>query len=307
MSRLKALVRKLAESKSIALVIHQNPDGDAVGSAVALLEALKAAGRQTTLTCVNEIPLPFQRIVGSPEVRLNLPADADTYLLLDCSDLGRSGFRRQLQQLAREGKTVLAIDHHENSEDEKEISASIVNPKACATAEIVYQLLAELRLPISPKIANAIMLGIYTDTGAFTHPNTTGRTLELAGELLQRGASLQRISQAFYRSLPVKRQKLWGRVLSELRISKFGFVVARITAEHFRQTQTTVEDILGLANMLSLIDEALVALVLIETGPGTRGVLRTRHQNVDVGRLARLLGGTGQKKAAGFTTTFSVI
>lgn len=299
---LKRAARLLEGAKTVGLVIHQQPDGDAIGAASALAIALRAAGKTVTIFCATPVPKLFTTIVGPLGCDDTLPT-ADALVLLDCSDLHRTGCGRQLQTLAKKGRTIIVIDHHTSGDWPSVTKQCFVNPKASSTAEMVFELLTHLRAPITSNIATALLLGVYADTGGFTHANTTDAALKLAGRLGYYGGDLNLISRSLCRVESAPKAKLWGQVMSELTLTKLGIVVARVSLGQFDETKTTLEDVGGLANALALVEEARAALVLIETAGGYRGILRTRHHNINLGRLARLLGGAGRPSAAGFTAT----
>lgn len=294
----------LANANDITLLVHQNPDGDAVGSSVALKLGLAKLGKQVKIICTQSFPEIFTGIVSAVETEARLPQQTDLLIILDCSELHRTGFAKQLKSL--KAKTIVVIDHHESG-DLRKLSENIFSDNnAAATAELIYECLNELRVKITPEIATALLMGIYTDTGAFQHNNTTSSTLSLAARLVRYGADLSKISNTFLQTLSKPKRRLWGKILSELTINKFGMVCAVVPANLLVESGAEAADISGLANQLALTDEAKASLVLVETSQGWRGTLRTRCANVDLGRLATMLGGRGHKKAAGFTATKSV-
>ncbi len=300
---LRRAARLLEGAGSVALVIHQLPDGDAIGSASALAQTLVKLGKRVTIFCASPVPELFTTIVG-PLVTVDALPTADLYVLLDCAELHRPGCGRQLQHQSRQGGSIMAVDHHASGDWPSVTEHCFINPKASSTAEIVFELLSFLRAPLTAEVATALLLGVYTDTGGFTHANTTDACLKLAGRLSYYGADLHLITRTLsHRDQSAPKARLWGCVMSELTITKLGIVIARVRQDQFDDTKTTLEDVSGLANALALVEEARAALVLIETGGGYRGILRTRHHNINLGRLARLLGGAGRPTAAGFTAT----
>ncbi len=298
----RRLARLVADASSIVLLIHHEPDGDAIGSAAALYHSLTARGKSVTVVCSTSIAPIFRRVVGPLPITDQLPK-ADLYLLLDCAHLGRTGFSRPLQKLMKQSATVIALDHHRYGDWGKFAEHLWIDAKACATTELVFELLSELHEPITPSIATALLMGLYTDTGAFTHPNTSSRALSLAGRLTHYGADLALLSRTFSRKASNNHRQLWGEILTSVEMGPLGVVVARVSEQQFARTKSTAEDLNGLANVLALTEEASVALLLVETNDGYRGVLRTRHRHINLGRLARLLGGAGRPQAAGFTAT----
>lgn len=304
------VTRQIADAISrvndITLLIHQKPDGDAIGSSVALYHALQENGKQVRIVCAQQIAPIFRRIVGSLPIEQKLPSKTDLIIVLDCGELHRTGFGRQLQSWRQTRKKVIAIDHHPKGDIQKVASCYHHSPIASATAEIVIDYLRELRCKISAEIATALLLGIYTDTGGFQHANTTSQTLGLASRLISYGGDLNLITQTFWRVQTPAQKRLWGKILSDIQINNCQIATALISRQDLRKAGATDDDVSGLANLLALIHEAKAALVMLETDNGWRGTLRTRHPNIDLGQLARFLGGQGQKKAAGFVATKEV-
>lgn len=292
------------QATDVTILVHQNPDGDAVGSSVALQLALQGLGKKTRIVCAQTFPDIFTSIVGPVQTQTKLPETTDLLVILDCSEFHRTGFARQLKTVS--AKKIAVIDHHDSSDLHKLSEYIWIDTTAAATTELIFECLRALRVAISPAMATALLLGLYTDTGAFQHNNTTSGTLALAGRLIRYGANLTNISTCFLQTVSKPKRKLWGKILSEITVNKFGIVRAVVNAQMLREAEAEPADISGLANILALTDEAKASLVLVETSTGWRGTLRTRHASVDVGRLATLLGGHGHKKAAGFTATKSV-
>lgn len=305
MTVVRRIVELLNGATDITLLIHQHPDGDAIGSSVALYEALTTVGKRPRIVCAQQIAPVFSRIVGRPIVEQKLPDKTDLILLLDCGEAHRTGFGRQLKNPNLKTKIVV-IDHHPKGDLYKLATHYHSDESASATAEIIVDYLRELRQKITAPIATALLLGIYTDTGGFQHANTTSRTLRLASRLISFGGNLNLITETFWRQLSPAKKRLWGKILSEIQISRCQILTAVVSQDHLQIAGATDEDVSGLANYLSLTHEAKAALVLLETETGWRGTLRTRHSGIDLSQLAKFFGGKGQKKAAGFITTKEV-
>ncbi len=299
-TKITDIVSALKKSEKIAIVIHQNPDGDAIGSAVALFEGLKELGKKSEIICTQDFPEIFEKLTGKINVNNSLPKNGELIILLDCCDIHRTGFSKQLKDY--KGK-IVSVDHHANGDIRKLPGLHLRNESASATSEIIFELLAELRVNITTKIATAVLLGVYTDTGGFLHNNTTSETLSLASRLIRYGADISKIGTTFTRTMPAYQKKIWGKILSEIKINKLGVVIAVISQDILKENGAKSEDFAGLGNYLALTNEARASLVMVETEQGWRGTLRTRHSTVDIGFLAKILGGKGHKKAAGFSTT----
>lgn len=296
---LKKIAQKLQNSKSITIILHKNPDGDVIGSANALALSLDKKIYITSTTKIADI---FKKIIPKIKTVSKLNYTSDIYLILDCSESHRMGFSKQLKNIAPE--KIIVIDHHNHGGDlVKNSNNFFVDKSYSSTAEIIDELLKEMHISINPNIATSLLLGIFTDTGGFKHPNTSVNTLARASKLIRYGGNLQIIKKVFLKHLSINQRKLWGNALTKLIINKWGIAVIKITKKSLNNNGCTQKDIFGLANMIALTTGAKASLVLIEQNNGWRGILRTRHKHIDISRLAKLLGGRGQKKAAGFTAT----
>ena len=296
---LKKIATILLNSQSLTIVLHQNPDGDVIGSANALTLSLNS---QVTISSSTKIADIFKKIIPNIKTVNKLGSKSDTYVILDCSETHRTGFTKELAAIPLE--KIVIIDHHQKNGDlVKNYPNNFVDKSCSATAEIIDELLKEMHVAVTPEIATSLLLGIFTDTGGFKHPNTSVNTLSRASKLIRYGGDLQKIKKIFLKKLSISQRKLWGSALSGLYINKWGIAVTKITKNSLKETSSLQEDIFGLANIIALTTEAKASLVLIEQDNGWRGILRTRHKHIDISRLAKLLGGKGQKKAAGFTAT----
>lgn len=299
---LRAAAEKLAAAQKINIIVHQNPDGDAIGSAIALQRALSP--KEVTVSCATDVADIFRKIIDDINFSKTLGLAADIYLIVDCSEAHRTGFSSEIKKISSERLCV--IDHHKTGNLSKQVGLAVINTEYCATTEIIDELLKELRIKMTPAIATALLLGVFTDTGGFRHANTNVLTLKRASRLISYGGNIQRITKTFFQKLSPTQRKLWGEVLMGIEINRWGMAVAKISMKIFENTGASIEDAFGLANNVALINEARASLIMIEQADGWRGILRTRHHQVDIGRLAKLLGGKGQQKAAGFTATNTV-
>jgi len=297
----------LKRARHLSLVIHQRPDGDAIGSAIALVHAFSANQTRVEVVCATEIAEIFTRVLGPITTKRIIAPDTDVIVLLDCAQLHRTGVDDQLKTARQQGKTVIAFDHHVQGSISRFVDATVHIAEASSTAEILYDCLTDLRVPITSQIADGLLLGIYTDTGGFRHANTSSKTLKTVSRLISHGANLERLRQLFSQQRTLAKTRLWGAVYSQVSINKFGLAVARIDAATLINSGASPEDAAGLANHLALLREARAALVLIETDKGWKATLRTRHPHIDLRRLARYFGGRGTQKATGFLATRELI
>jgi phosphoesterase RecJ-like protein len=300
----EAVCDDLQHAKAISLVIHERPDGDAVGSAAALYYHFNQTKR-VEIVSTTPIPSVFEKITGQLPI-VSSPT-TDFIVLLDCAQLHRTGIEHILRDAKQREATLIAFDHHKKFDLRRMTDRAVHDPEASSTAEVLYDCFRFFRSPISAQVAQCLLLGIYTDTGGFQHANTTSRTLQAASKLIRLGADLQLLQSTFDNHRTLGKTKIWGRALSEIRLDNTGLATAVITAEALREANASEQDVAGLANTLALLDQARASAVLVEVKNGWRATLRTRHSDIDLRRLAKYFEGKGMQKATGFFATNGVI
>ncbi|MEK7202117.1 MAG: bifunctional oligoribonuclease/PAP phosphatase NrnA [Patescibacteria group bacterium] len=300
----KSIAGSLRLAHSLVLILHQHPDGDAIGSALALVRALPE--KKIKLACVSPIAGVFTEALGPFSIDSSLSPSAGLFVVLDCPDLKRTGFASELTRLAKRHK-IIVIDHHQMGDLATIANEYYRDPKASSTCEMVANIIDELRLPITSGVATALLLGIHTDTGGFQYANTSSDTLRLAARLVRQGADYQRLRSTLEPHRELKKMRLWGEVLGSVSINSLGIAVARVSKATLAKTSATETDLAGLAKYLCSIEGTKATLVLVETDDGWRGSLRTRSRTFNVGRLAKLLGGNGGRKVAGFLATEALV
>lgn len=295
--RINELLRR---AKNILITAHSHPDGDAIGSMLALKLALDNRGFNSSLFCFHLPPREFLFLSGCDEIKNQLEDEEyDLVFALDYGDLNRLG----IDDLIKEKKpTIISIDHHPLSTQIGEIN--IIEPTVSSTAEIIYYFLQEFDYPIDKDIASCLLTGVFDDTGGFCHANTSRETLLVAGELLLKGARLNKIVKYTAPSgKSVSNTKLWGRALSRIkRDPHLGLVYSIITQEDFEGCQGKSSDLDGITSLLNTISDSKYSLLLVEYERGkTKGSLRSEeYKGVDVSKIAKALGGGGHKLASGF-------
>lgn len=299
-SKLKSI---LEEKDSFLLIGHEKPDGDCIGSMIALSEALKSRNKTVEMVCSDEIPEIFSFLGETKDFKGDfLVGEYEVVILVDNGDLRRTGFFERISNLPQ--KTVLInIDHHIKNDIWKLANINYADDRASSTATLIYEILVGIEIKISPKIATALLLGVYNDTGGFQHSNTSEKVLEVVSNLMSAGANLDLISKNIYHARSTSSLKLWGIALSRMVFDKnSGLIVSTITQDDIAEAEATEDEVSGLVNLMSAITEAKAALLLYECENGKlRGSLRTEKNGIDVSVLAKLFGGGGHKKAAGFT------
>lgn len=302
------LLRGLLPSwRRILVTTHQHPDGDAVGSVLAVARALRQTGKDVIAHTPDAVPTFLRFLPDVETITHTAPplADVDLVIALDHSQIHRTGMGSDIL----DGKApVLTIDHHATSD--RVGSLVVVIPDAAATCEILTDLLRALPLPIDSGTATCLLTGIITDTGSFQHANTSPAVLATSSFLLERGANLRAIVQATFqgRSLPALR--IMGRALERIQTNAAtGAAVSIITQRDLEECGATLDDLSGVVNMLNSIPEANFSLLLTEYERGkVKGSLRSEpERRVDVSKIAARFGGGGHALASGFEVAGTLV
>jgi len=308
-SDLQAVVDVLRTHDRFAVVAHENPDGDALGSLLGAGLGLRDAGKDVVLYLAGPGPLPAEyRFLDLSEVTRELPADIEERVLLavDCANERRIG--EDPQAVARAAVVVDVDHHHDNS---RFGDVNLVVPEASSTAEIVRDLLRELDVELTPEIAEALYVGLVTDTGRFQYTNTTPKALRLAAELVEAGADVHGIFRHVYETVQFAKLKLLARALDRAQLFDGGrLVVSYLLRGDFAEVGAEEPFSEGIIDHLRAVEGSeMVALIREpprDEGPTRRISLRSSHDEVDVSAIARLRGGGGHPQAAGFSTEESI-
>lgn len=297
----------LRRARRILIVSHKKPDGDTLGAAAGLLLACHSWGFPADAFCLDPVPPPYRYMPGTEQFSTDpaLFAAADTIAVCDAGDLAYAGIERFV--LDRTVKPVIInFDHHATNRHFGDIN--VVDAGASSTAEVVYHFLEFCRAEVSQKVATSLLTGILTDTSVFSNPATTSASLDAASALMRRGAKIQDVSNRLMRNKPIEALKLWGEVLSRLKYdAHLGIASTVIFERDLRESGVEDEHVEGLSNFLNHVLSAKVVMVLRELPGGkVKGSLRTAEE-IDVSALAKLLGGGGHKKAAGFTVSGKIV
>lgn len=298
------LISKIKNFEKILLMIHEEPDGDTLAATAAFYIGLRSFKKNVSMVCIDEIPKPFLFLPEIDKVQKDiLFGDYEVIIVIDCGDLRRTGFPERLKKFAKVFKNLINIDHHPKNDLWKIANLNIVDQQASSASEIVWEILKKLQVNLNRDIATAILTGIYTDTGGFKHSNTSPRTLEIASELLSYGAKLKTITRNVSLNKSIAALKLWGVVLSRLHKNQnLEIVTSVVTCKDLENCQASYHDLAGVVNLMNAIPDSKAAILFFETPEGSiRASLRTERDNVDIAKIARLFGGGGHKKAAGFT------
>ncbi|MFA5128949.1 MAG: bifunctional oligoribonuclease/PAP phosphatase NrnA [Patescibacteria group bacterium] len=302
------LINKLEQlilaAQKILVMVHQKPDGDALGSGLAFSEFLDTLGKTNDFFALGPISssadfLPSRKKIKSNYNEITL-SDYGLIIILDCGDLKQTGIETEIRALSP-ALPIINIDHHRTNETFGVLN--ILDPESSSTAEIVFSLFEQLNFSFSKDAATLLLTGLITDTANFSNPATTFSSLEAAGKLLARGARLGEISSNVLQNKSLDVLKFWGVILSRLTENKeLGIVTTVITQEDLELANLDEEALEGVTNFLNNLKGAKMVLVLKALEDGKiKGSFRTTVPGIDVSRLAKTFGGGGHAKAAGFT------
>ena len=307
-----AVLDALRAAERLIVCTHENPDGDALGSLVAMHRILLRLGKDSLMYIdSSDLPLPgeysflaLQDHVSSP------PEDLQerTIVFLDCGNLDRN----PAEALKRAPGPIINIDHHHDNT--RFGTVNLVVPRASCTAEIVWDLMRELEVEPDRTIADALYVGLITDTGRFMYENTGSRAHLMAAELIEAGIDVQRIYRRVYEDMPYGKLALLARGLAKAQRFDGGrLTLTSLSAEDFREAGAEESYSEGVVDHLrSVHGTAVAALVRDRMTNGTAAgdgrrvrkvSLRASDDRVDVSQIARAQGGGGHRQAAGFQTT----
>jgi phosphoesterase RecJ-like protein len=301
---LHAVVDALRTHDRFLVVTHENPDGDALGSMLAATLGLRSLRKDAVMFLAGEAPLPGEyAFLPLDDLRRSPPDDAGERVLLalDCANASRIG---PAPGLLERVALVVDVDHHHDNT--RFGAVNMIVPEASSTAEIVRDLLAELAVPLTPEIAEALYVGLVTDTGRFQYANTTPKALRLAAELVEAGADVHGIFRQVYETVQFAKLKLLARALDHARLFEGGrLVVSYLLRSDFVDAGAEEPYSEGIIDYLRAVEGSeMVALVREpprDGGPAHRVSLRSSRDEVDVSAIAREAGGGGHRQAAGFS------
>jgi phosphoesterase RecJ-like protein len=302
---LEEMAQQLRDGERFLLTSHEGPDGDALGSLLALHRILTQLGKDSVMfLAAKEFPLPVEyRFLPLEEVFHEPPADVVDRILvfLDCGNIDRIpvGF------LHRDEATVLNIDHHHDNT--RFGTLNLVDTEASCTAEILFDLAKRLGAELTPEIASALYVALVTDTGRFMYENTGADTHRMAAELVEAGVDVHDTYRRLYERVPIEKLRLVARAIERIeRFEDCHLAVTHISAEDYADTGAS--DVLteGIIDHVRSLENTEVAAMIrdkTDGGSAARKVsLRSTVGTVDVSEIARKHGGGGHRRAAGFST-----
>ena len=288
---------------------HENPDGDALGSLLAMTLALRELGKDAVMYLFGEVPIPneyeFMEFAGlqrgpNPEVRDRV------VVAVDAANERRLGPQ---EDMLAQAPLVIDVDHHHDNTRFGRLN--YIDGTASSTGEILRDLFRELGVELTPEIAEALYIAVVTDTGRFQYANTTAKALRLAAELVEAGADVHRVFQGVYENVAFAKLKLVARALENAAVFDGGrVIVSHLERSDFDEAGAEEPYSEGIIDYLRAVEGAEIAALIREpptqNGPTRRVSLRTTTEGIDVSKIARKSGGGGHKQAAGFSSEASV-
>jgi len=293
MNKLQEAGERLVGAKHILIISHIRPDGDAIGSTLGLGLALQAEGKSVQMALADGVPKEFHFLTASEEIKHKPEGDFDVIVAVDCSGLGRVG--DVLEDLP---SPTLNIDHHISNVKFAEIN--LVDHQAAATAEMLATYLPQWGFTIDKPVAEALLTGLITDTIGFRTPNVSSNTMRTAANLIEAGADISDLYQKALIDRSYASIRYWMQGLQSLEMED-GLVWVSLTLEDRQKADYPGNGDADLINLLSSIEEADIAVTLIEQEGEETKVSWRAKPGLDVSEVAAQFGGGGHKLAAGAT------
>lgn len=280
--------------RRILVTSHLRPDGDAVGSSLAMNFLLRAMDRSSFVVLADPVPVLYRGLPGASAIgsTADINGNFDAAVVLECDSIERTGIE------ALTGRPIVNIDHHASAKLFGEVNW--IDASASAVAEMVYRLTIAADVEITPEMATCLYTAVLTDTGSFSYEAVSMRTFDLASKLVSKGASPGRIAERIYFSNPESKIRLLGTALATLKIDR-GIASLFVTLQDMADVRASEADCEGIVNYAVGIDGVRVAMFLREI-EGDRYRVSLRSKGVlDVAAVAQRLGGGGHKNASGCT------
>ncbi len=298
----RQIVERLRAGRRFVLSSHVRPDGDAIGSELAMACALRALGKEVRIVNKDVAPEPFQAFPGVAAIEIadEVSETFDAAIIMECGDLARTGVR------GLDRSFVINIDHHPGNTMYGGINWFDLSAAACG--EMVLDLVDDLGVPLSREIATNVYFAILTDTGSFHFSNITPRTFDIARRCVEAGAEPTPVARQIFDSSTLGRLKLFGAVLHGMTLDETGRV-ALLSVDRALTTETggTYDDTDGLINLPLTVKEIQAVAFFKEMADGDFRVSMRSKGDVDTNAIAKQYGGGGHKNASGCSATGSFV
>jgi bifunctional oligoribonuclease and PAP phosphatase NrnA len=292
------IVEAIRQRQRFVISSHSRPDGDSIGSQLAMAFALRALGKDADVVNKDQAPAPLLQFPGVAGIQIaeRVSGQYDAAIIMECGDLGRTGVA------GLDRFHVINIDHHPGNTGYGQLNW--FDPSAAACGEMIFDLIEALGAPLQLDVATHIYLAILTDTGSFHYSSISPRTFEICRRTLEAGVDPVRVARNVYDSNNMGRLKLFGSVLSSMQLDPGGRIaIVYLDHEMAREAGGTYEDTEGLINLPLTVKEIEAVVFFKQTeGDEYRVSMRSKGE-IDIGAIAKQFGGGGHKNAAGCTVS----
>jgi bifunctional oligoribonuclease and PAP phosphatase NrnA len=278
------------------LTSHVRPDGDAIGSQIAMAYALRHLGKDVRIVNRDAPPPPLQIFPGASDIEIASSVDdpGDAVIVMECGDLERTGVA------GLERGFVINIDHHTGNTEYGHLNWLDLSAAACG--EMVFDLVQELHVPLLYEIATHVYVAVLTDTGSFHYSNITPRTFDLCRQCVEAGVDPPQVARSVFDSNNLGRLKLFGAVLSRMQLDDSGRIATVLVDRRLaRECGGTYEDTEGLINLPLTVKEIQAVVFFKEQDDETWRISMRSKDTIDVHAIATRFGGGGHKNASGCT------
>ncbi|SHN71732.1 DHH family phosphoesterase [Desulfitobacterium chlororespirans] len=297
------MAEELRKASKVALFSHVSPDGDCIGSMLGIGLALEALGKEVAMFNPDPIPRNLSFLSGVDKITQSMPDPLpETLLFVDCADLQRVQLQRE--DLPADA-VILNLDHHISNQNFGRINW--VDSQAAASGELAYALVRRLNVELTQEIAANFYTALLTDTGSFKYSNTTAKTHQIAGELIEAGISLSDIHHFVFDQTPMVKLELLRRGLNQLQFFAEGQLgMMTLRKQDFEESGAEESLSEGLIDHARTVEGVEVAVLLKEAKPDVVRVSLRSNRWFDVNRIADSFGGGGHQRAAGCTLQLSL-
>ena len=288
------LAAEIRRRQRFVVASHARPDGDAIGSSLAMALALQRLGKQARVVSCDRVPPQMQVFpsVDSIEVTDHVDDPGDAVIVLECGDTQRTGIA------GLDKGYVINIDHHPGNTMFGAMNWLDLSAAACG--EMVFELIGALGVSLTPEIATHVYIAILTDTGAFHYSNITPRTFDICRQCVEAGVNAAAVARSIFDSNNLARLKLYGAVLHRMQLDPTGRIATvSVDQQLARECGGTYEDTEGLVNLPLTVKDIMAVAFFKENGQGDWRVSMRSKGAINVNAIAREFGGGGHTNAAG--------
>jgi phosphoesterase RecJ-like protein len=290
------VIELIEKQERFAITSHIRPDGDSLGSSLALCWILRGLKKEAEVIMCDHVPHAYVKLPGAADVRVvkDIDREYDAVFVIECSDVTRPGLPSLKDQF------VVNIDHHSTTALFGDVNW--IDSTAAAVGEMIYNLAKAIGAKINPEIASCVYAALLTDTGSFHFSNTTERTFKIASDLVRHGAQPAKLSQAIFYNYPYAKIRLVGEVLSTLHRDETGRIAwITMSKEAMEETGATEDDSDGIITYPLTVGDVEAVAFFRELASSTYRISLRSKNRVNVARVAEHFGGGGHANAAGFT------